>query len=341
MWNRLKGLARGGRAGRSPDRARESGCGNTVIAIETTREVLTPERLDQIFYAELLGVRSCIDSVNPLERLVMKRVGRLSGKSADFRGLVPPVHSVVPALMRSLCDDRLSDEQLAAEISRDRVLLDNVLRFANSAFYRTPEAVRDIQHAVGMLGGDGVRSLVARAVFRPLLNGYTDHFSKLAGPLLWQQGERCAQACECIASRAGIPVFNAFVAGLIHKVGYRVVARVLGEEYKGGDAPRSAAFRDWLIERVPILSWRVSQEWGLPDSVTQSLAGLARAQARGEFARLSGVVLMGAAMSEFSVLSRTGRIRGELKRLTCHIEGDSANHCADCYAWLSSLDPPA
>ena len=121
----------------------------------------------------------------------------------------------------------------------------------------------------------------------------------------------------------------------------RAVARVLGEEYQGGDAPRSAAFRDWLIERVPVLSWRVSQEWGLPDSVTQSLAGLARAQARGGFARLSGVVFMGAAMSEFSVLSATGRIRGELKRLTCHIEGDSANHCADCYAWLSSLDAPA
>ena len=154
----------------------------------------------------------------------------------------------------------------------------------------------------------------------------------LAGPLLWQQGERCALACECIARRAGIPVFSAFVTGLIHKVGYRPVARVLGEEYRGGDAPRSATVRDWLIERVPILSWRVSQEWGLPDSVTQSLAGLARVQARGDVARQSGVVFVGAAVSELSVLSATGRIRGGLKRLSCHIEGGAANHCADCYA---------
>lgn len=341
MWDKLRGLAGGSKAPQSESGALEGRCGNTTIAIETTREILTPQRLDRVFYAELLGVRSCIDSINPLERAVMKRVDRLSGKSRDFRGLVPPVPSAVPALLRSLCDHSLSDEQLAAEIGRDRVLQANVLRFANSAYYRAAEPVRDIEHAVGLLGVDGVRGLVARAVFRPLLNGYTDHFSKLAGPLLWQQGERCALACEFIASRAGIPLFDAFVTGLLHKVGYRAVARVLGEEYQGGDAPRSAAFRDWLIERVPVLSWRVAQEWGLPDSVTQGLKGLARAQARGGVGRLSGLVFVGAALSQLSVLSGGGRIRGELKRLSCRIDGEVADYCSDCYARMSSLDEPA
>lgn len=338
MWNKLKGLARGSKASQSQSAAPEGRCGNTTIAIETTREILTPQRLDRIFYAELLGVRSCIDSINALERTVMRRVDRLAGKRRDFRGLVPPVPTAVPALMRSLCDGGLSEQQLTAEIGRDRVLQANVLRFANSAYYRTQEPVRDIRHAVDMLGRDAVRSLVARAVFRPLLNGYTDHFSKLAGPLLWAQGERCALACECFAGRAGIPLFDAFVTGLLHKVGYRVVARVLGEEYQGGDAPRSADFRDWLIERVPVLSWRVAQEWGLPDSVTQGLEGLIRAPTRAGVARLSGVVFVGAALSELCVLSGAGRIRGELKRLNCRIDGEIGDSCAACYAQIANPD---
>jgi len=340
MWDKLKGFARGNKTPVSEARPRESRSGGTTVAIETTREVLTAQRLERAFYAELLGVRSCIDSVNPLERTVMKRVDRLTGKSGDLGGLVPPVPTAVPGLMRCLGDDSLSANQLAAEISRDAVLLANVLRFANSAYYQTPEPVRSIDHAMLMVGPDGVRSLVARAAFRPLLNGHTDHFSKLAGPLLWQQAERCALACECIARRSGVPVFDAFVAGLVHKVGYRIVARVLGREYRGADAPRSAAFRDWLIERVPALSWQVAREWGLPATVTESLKGLAKRNDRGDVPRLTGIVFASAKLGELFVLSRAGRVRGEIKRFSCRISGELADCCGDCYEEMSRLGEP-
>jgi HD-like signal output (HDOD) protein len=341
MWDKLKGLALGNRGQVSEAGQRGPYAGSTTIAIETTREVLTAHRLERAFYAGLLGVRSAIDGVNPLERRVMKRVDRLSSKSGRLGGLVPPVPTVIPALMRALRDDSLSDDQLAAEIGRDAVLLGNVLRFANSSFCTTPESIRSIEHALQVMGRDGVLSLVARAVFRPLLNGYTDHFSKLAGPLLWQQAQRCALACEYIAGHSGVHLFDAYVAGLIHKVGYRVVARVLGEEYRGADAPRSVEFRDWLTERVPALSWRVSQEWGLPVSVADSLKGLARAGDRSEFASISGVVFASARLSEFLVLSREGRIKGDIKRFSCRINGAFAEYCSDCYAQMSSLDVPA
>jgi HD-like signal output (HDOD) protein len=242
--------------------------------------------------------------------------------------------------MQSFSDETRSGEQLAAEIGRDAVLLGNVLRFANSPFYASREPITGIEHALALLGRDGLRALTARAVFRPLLKGHTDHFSKLAGPPLWQQAEHCAVACEYLARRNGMPVFDAFVAGLIHRAGYRVVARVLGEEYQGGDAPRSAVFRDWLIERMPVLSWRVAREWGLPVTVTESLKGLGQAESGAASPRLTGVVFAAARLSELYVLSRTGRIRGEIKRFSCRINGELADCCGLCYAEMSKLDEP-
>jgi HD-like signal output (HDOD) protein len=340
MWNKLTGFARRSKAEMSESRLREPGSGNTTIAIETAREVLTARRLERTFCAELLGVKSFINSVNPLERRVMKRVDRLSGKAADIAALVPRVPRVIPGLMQSFSDETRSGDQLAAEISRDAMLLGNVLRFANSPYYGRREPVTSIEHALLLAGRDGLRALTARAIFRPLLKGHTDHFNKLAGPHLWQQAERCAAACEYLARRNGMPVFDAFVAGLIHKAGYRLVARVLGEEYQGGDAPRSAVFRDWLIERMPVLSWRVAREWGLPVTVTESLKALGQVENGSAFPRLTGIVFAGARLSELFVLSRTGRLRGEIKRFSCRINGELADCCGVCYAEMSKLDEP-
>ena len=77
MWNKLTGFARRNKAEGSESRLREPRTGNTTIAIETAREVLTARRLERTFCAELLGVSSFINSVNPLEPRVMKRVDRV------------------------------------------------------------------------------------------------------------------------------------------------------------------------------------------------------------------------------------------------------------------------
>ena len=116
MWNKLTGFARRNKAEGSESRLREPRTGNTTIAIETAREVLTARRLERTFCAELLGVSSFINSVNPLERRVMKRVDRVSGKGADIAALVPRVPKAVPGLMQSFSDETRSGEQLAAEI---------------------------------------------------------------------------------------------------------------------------------------------------------------------------------------------------------------------------------
>ena len=338
VWKKLTGFVRG--PAKPLSRPRPRGQGETTISVETTRDVLTAERLDRAFCAELLGVRSFIAGVNPLEARVMKRVDGLRRNGAALAGLVPRVPAVIPRLVQSLRDDSLSGKQLAAELSRDVALVADVMRSANSAYYRTREPIGSLEQAMFVLGRDSLRSLIARAALKPLMDSRSDYFSSLAGPLLWKQAERCTVSGECIAKRQGVPVFEAGLAGLVHKVGYKIVARVLSEEYQGGDAPRSVEFRDWLIECVPALSWRVSAQWELPGAVTEALKGLSDINARADIPRISGVLLVSSKLSELYLLDAAGYIRGDITRFNCRINGDLTDCCRSCYAQIAKFDDP-
>ncbi len=341
MWKTLKGLARGQAKPAPRSGEKEAGRGKTAVAVETTRDIFTAKRLDSFFWGELLGVRSFISARNALETRVMKRVDRLAGGSGELSALVPRVPAVIPRLIQSLKDEQTSGKQLAAEISRDPALLAGMVRYANSAFYRTKEPIKSVEQAMLILGRDGLRSLIAKVALKPLLDSRKDYFSTFAGPLLWDQAERCALACECLAKREGAPVFEAYLAGLLHKIGYKIVTRVLSEEYDGKEAPRSFQFRDWLSETVPVLSWRVSLEWGLPAAVSDALNELTRLEQQAEASRLGGVVFVSSKLSELHTLSAAGRIQGDIKRLTCRINGKFADACRDCYDELSRLEKPA
>ena len=341
MWKTLKGLARGPAKPTRASGHREAGTSRTALTVETTRDSYTAKRLDSFFCGELLGVRSFISDGNPLETRVMKRVDRLAGGGGELSALVPHVPAVIPQLLQSLRDENASGKQLAAQISRDPALLAGMLRHANSAFYRTREPIKSVEQAMLILGRDGLRNLIAKVALKPLLDSRKDHFSTLAGPLLWDQSERCALSCECLAKREGAPVFEAYLAGLIHKIGYKIVTRVLSEEYDGKEAPRSFAFRDWLIATEPVLSWRVAQGWGLPATVSGALKELARLDQQGEVSRLCGVEFVSSKLSELHILAATGRIRGDIKRLSCRINGKFTDACRDCYGQLSRLELPA
>lgn len=341
MWKKLKGLVQtpGERKGGSRQPARRAG--KTTVTIETTREHLTAARLDRAFCAELLGVRSFIDGVNSLETRVMKRVDRLLGKSAELAVLVPRVPAVIPKILQSMRDENLSSKHLVAELSRDMTLVADVMRYANSAYYRSREPIGSLEQALFRLGRDGLRSLVARAALKPLLHSRRDHFSMVAGPLIWKQAERCAVVCESIAKREGLPAFEAGLAGLVHKVGYKIVARILSEEHRGSDAPRSVEFRDWLIQRAPAVSWRVAVQWDLPATVTDALKGLSETGDRPGVSGLTGVVFVSSKLSELQLLDAAGRIRGDIKRFSCRVNGELVDYCGACYAELSKFGEPA
>ncbi len=70
-------------------------------------------------------------------------------KVIDF---LPPIPTVMGELLAALGDDDADMNTLARIIAKDPSMSMNVLKIANSAFYRLPYKVATVEHAVKMLG---------------------------------------------------------------------------------------------------------------------------------------------------------------------------------------------
>ena len=117
--------------------------------------------------------------------------------------LVPRVPAVIPQLLRSLRDDSMSGADLSRQLAQDVVLVAEVIREANSPYYRPAAPIKTIEGAVMLLGQNGMRMLLARVAFRPIISSQSGPFALQAAPLVWRQSEACALAGQHAGAPAG------------------------------------------------------------------------------------------------------------------------------------------
>jgi HD-like signal output (HDOD) protein len=148
-------------------------------------------------------------------------------QSSDLRvqlgtvGALPPMPSTFAALQRARTDPSVDSSKVAAIIQKDPAISAKVLQVCNSAFFRLPRRVASIQQAVSYLGLCTVRSMVLSAeLFRP---------GKALSPGLdLEQMQRHALSVAAIARMLAADnswAEEAFLAGLLHDVGFLLLAR--------------------------------------------------------------------------------------------------------------------
>jgi HD-like signal output (HDOD) protein len=186
---------------------------------------------------------------------------------------VPRLPSVIPQLMRNLKDENMSSAQLARQIVKDPVLVGEAIRLANSPYYRRSHKIANLEQAVILLGRNGLNQLIARVAFYPILNLHSGHITKLAGPRIWSQSEKSAFICQCFAKREKADLFSAYLAGLVHHVGFLVGLRLMDQSLNATEKkiPRSDEFYRLFIAHSRRFSLRIVQEWGFPDSVITAI----------------------------------------------------------------------
>ena len=89
----------------------------------------------------------------------------------------------LPKLMQAINDETcLAQRALSQIIAGDPALAGNLLRLANSPFYRhSPEPIESLDRAVAMLGTEGLRSMIAAALMQPVFRisgGSFAHFGE-------------------------------------------------------------------------------------------------------------------------------------------------------------------
>lgn len=207
-----------------------------------------------------------------LETSILDQVQGLCDSPGEAAELVPRVPEVIPRLLRSLRDEEVSVAELSRQVEQDVVLVAEVIREANSAYYRPLTAVKTVEAAIMMLGQNGLRMLLARIGFRPVIKMQSGGFLRRVAPQIWGQSEKCALAASLVAPGLTTGVFESYLAGLMQNVGLVVAFRLAERVCEPGKVPASSQFGVKLLACSRALSAAIARHWDFPQDVADAIA---------------------------------------------------------------------
>ena len=293
--------------------------------------------IDEAFLKLVLGVHLFLDiRLNLIEKRTLEQIDLLLTSDVFDDRTLPRLPAVVPQLLSSLKSDDISGKHLADQISRDPVLVGEVIRLANSAFYQTGSKINSLQRAVVLLGRTGLQRLIANVVMKPIFNVHEGHFGHLAANYLWSQSERCAHACAYLA-RGRFDGFDAYLAGIVCNIGMIVILRIMDHLRIGRETPRSIAFYEAVLLKTRQLSSRIAENWQFPSPVLNALQELAILDQKPDMAKLSGTLYAANQLSQLRVLVDENRLDDDIDQLNRRLGGQLTEHCVRCFFELKRL----
>lgn len=241
---------------------------------ESAAEPASDAEVDAVFFRWLAaaGPRQAGADV---EKQILGELTRLAQSPVAGAALVPRVPAIIPQLMRTLRDDDMNAHDLSRQLAQDVVLVAEVYREANRPCYRprynASPPINTIEGAIMLLGQNGMRMLLARVAFRPIISMQSGVLAKRTAPLIWRQSEKCAQAASLLAPSMRANAFEAYLAGLMANVGIVVAFRLIDQMYAEEAVPQSDEFIDELFAQGRTLSARIAELWEFPATVTSAI----------------------------------------------------------------------
>jgi HD-like signal output (HDOD) protein len=154
-------------------------------------------------------------------------------------------------------------------LDRDPILAARVLAMAQSPMYGTRAPVLSLQQAAVRLGLSTVRDLALEAalhtkVFR--VPGYDDVMGRL-----YRHSTTTAHMMRTVCRRAGVRFDYAFLAGLLHDIGFAagLLALVERREWRGARFEAIAPVLDAVHADA---SGQLAKRWGLPGPLQELIA---------------------------------------------------------------------
>jgi len=267
---------------------------------------LTGDDIEDRFYRLVFGIGPSRDpGLTPAEQNTLRRVRDAFGSERFDVSTLPRLPAVVPQLMRSLRNDDADNRELAEQISRDTVLMGEVIRVANSAYFRTARPVSGLPQAIAIMGHDGLRRVVMQMVMRPILRTNDGDLGRHAGERLWEHAERCARACAFL-SRGVCDPFEAFLAGIASQTGAQAILREVARESDAAALAYSRPFVAALGQQIERLSLHAARHWSFPSRVVQALAERADPADAGARTPLGRALLAASRVAMLDVLVERG-----------------------------------
>lgn len=217
--------------------------------------------------------------------------------------MVRRMPGLIPQLLQSLRSDGFSAAQIARTISLDVVLVEAVVRLANQSMLSQNRPIASVEHAVFVIGQEGLRHLITAVAFRPIIDLQSGPYTRALAPRIWEQSERHAVASRLLAERQRADPFPAFLAGLVQDAGLILSLRLMDQA--GPDvAMGSPMFRAALLRNAHLISCSIGQQWDFPPAVTLGIREQLGAHRRGVLSPL------GQLLSTSDYLGKIGTLAG-------------------------------
>lgn len=252
--------------------------------------------------------------------------------------------SLLPQLLRAMNDEEVSRRELVTIISRDPSLVGNLLKMANSPFYRVShQAVESIDRAVVILGNDGIRSLIAAALTQPIFRIRGGDFPKFP-EIAWEHTFRTASAT--VAHSALVERSDPFAAqllGLVAGMAGIVVFRVALDQYDTRPKlkPHPGVIAGLLdMETAPVAK-RIAASWGLSDRVLAALDDQTTAVAPDKRTALGRSLEFGRLASALAVLYLNNALDDVTAQVSLPIAGMPATELDRLWKRLAAAEQDA
>jgi HD-like signal output (HDOD) protein len=223
--------------------------------------------------AALEAAAPAISSTAPDEKIRQAILARLE-HIVEQPHYAPRRPMLLPKLMQAVSDDSVSQRELVRILAGDPALAGNLLRLANSSFYRhNPEPVESLDRAVAILGIDGMRSMIAAALMQPIFRIDSKEFAAF-GEITWEHSLYAGHAAEAHAAIVeNSDPFAAQLLALLMGLATIVVFRVVQDEYLARQRAPTAAAVAALIDAqwVPVAR-QIASNWTLSERMDEALA---------------------------------------------------------------------
>lgn len=196
------------------------------------------------------------------------------GDPANQKKYFPRRPSLLPELIRAMNDESVSVRQVVPIVARDPSLVGNLLRVANSSYYRvTTQPIETIERALVILGSDGLRSVMAAALMQPIFQVPGGGGAARFPEIVWEHAVRSAHAAIPHASL--VERANPFAAelltliwGLAEIVLFRAVLEHCAPARGGIDPLVIASILD---SHSTAFAWHIGAEWRLSEEMLAAL----------------------------------------------------------------------
>ncbi|QDL53365.1 HDOD domain-containing protein [Rhodoferax aquaticus] len=192
-------------------------------AAATATKSGAPPQDAAVFLPWLTATQALVDTaLSPKEQALLATLNALLRQPSLPEALLPRAAQLIPRLVALMREHELPVFMVAKKISRDPVLMAEVLHLANSPNYRAGEPIDRLEDAIAQIGHNGLNCCIAKVLFKPIVRDSASLLTAGLAQRLWDRADQLAERGASLAQHQHQRTLDGYLVGLLSTTGWNV-----------------------------------------------------------------------------------------------------------------------